>query len=107
MDEALAEYLSRRERVIGEVKHVLVTALKVKRAPDAIDLDVMLFGSGLGLDSVDALELVIALEARYGLVVEETRFRTSLRTVNSLVDLILEAQKEGRARVAVGTEVAR
>jgi acyl carrier protein len=39
-------------------------------APDDIDSAEMLFGSGLGLDSIDALELGIALRKRYGLKID-------------------------------------
>jgi acyl carrier protein len=92
MDDALAAQLARRERTLGAVRQILIDALKVKRPPETIDPDAMLFGSGLGLDSVDALELVIALEARYQIRVDEDAFRSSLRTVNSVADLILAAE---------------
>jgi acyl carrier protein len=53
---------------------------------------VILFGSGIALDSVDALELVVALDARFGIRVDENEFRTTLRTVNALVDLVVAAR---------------
>jgi acyl carrier protein len=89
MDDRLVAYIARRQTVLAQVKQLLLDALKVKRPIEWIDDDVVLFGSGLGHDSVDALELVIAIESRFGIKVEEQRFRTSLRTVNSLVDLVL------------------
>src|SRR5260221_14782845 len=83
MDDDLAAYVARRERVLEDVKQILIDAVKVKRVKATIEPDVLLFGSGLGLDSVDALELVIALETRFQLAVTEDSFRASLRTVNS------------------------
>ena len=41
-------------------------------APASIEYDAPLFGEGLGLDSVDALELVVALEKEFGFRVEST-----------------------------------
>ncbi len=50
-----------------EIKRLLVEALQLEDvAPDTIDTEAPLFGGGLGLDSIDALELATALEGRYG-----------------------------------------
>jgi len=50
-----------------EIKELLVEALQLEDVePSAIDSEAPLFGSGLGLDSIDALELATALEGRYG-----------------------------------------
>jgi len=50
-----------------EIKHLLVEALQLEDVnPAGIDAEAPLFGSGLGLDSIDALELATALEGRYG-----------------------------------------
>lgn len=68
-----------------------------------IDPDAILFGSGLGLDSVDSIELVVALESRYKLRVAEGALRMHLRTVNSVVDLLLaEVSDEARAAARGG-----
>jgi acyl carrier protein len=50
-----------------EIKTLLVEALDLRRKkPEDIADDAPLFGSGLGLDSLDALQLAVALEERYG-----------------------------------------
>ena len=50
------------------LKQLIVTTLNLDGlTPDRIADDEPLFGSGLGLDSVDALELVVALEKEYGI----------------------------------------
>ena len=55
-----------------EVKQLIVDALKLEDiAAEEIDSDEALFGQGLGLDSIDALELVAILEQDYGIVILE------------------------------------
>ena len=59
-------------------------------SPEQIDDDAALFGEGLGLDSIDALELVVLLERDYGIIIndiEEGRpaFR-SVRTLAAFID---------------------
>ncbi|MDR2213398.1 MAG: phosphopantetheine-binding protein [Pseudomonadales bacterium] len=58
-----------------EIKVLIIEALGLEDiAPEDIDRETALFGEGLGLDSVDALELGLALQKRYGLVMDpETR----------------------------------
>ncbi len=55
-----------------ELKHLIVDTLRLEEiTPEEIEDDIPLFGEGLGLDSVDALELVVALEKAYGVVIED------------------------------------
>lgn len=89
MDAALRAQIARRERVIEELKRILIENLHVAVPADAIDLDAALFGTGLGLDSVDALELVVATEASFRVTFPQDTLRGSLRTVNAVVDLVL------------------
>ncbi len=49
-------------------------------------------GLQLSLDSVDGLELVVATEAAFGITLPQDALRSSLRTVNTLVDLIMRYQ---------------
>jgi acyl carrier protein len=98
MNPALHALLARRESLIARVKKILVESLYVPLPPDAIDLDVALFGTGLGLDSVDALELVVATESAFGVTFPEAVLRHGLRTVNSLVDLVVVLEDEKAAK---------
>jgi acyl carrier protein len=56
-----------------EIKVLIVESLKLEGvAPDGIDPVAPLFGEGLGLDSIDALELAMALRKRFGVKFEAT-----------------------------------
>jgi acyl carrier protein len=51
-----------------EMAGVVVEALNLEEAPDAVDVDASLFGDdGLGLDSIDILELALVVSKKYGL----------------------------------------
>lgn len=55
------------EKLIFELKEKIIEALNLEEmTPDEIDADEPLFGEGLGLDSIDALELIVLLERNYG-----------------------------------------
>ena len=60
------------DTLIEELKQKVVTTLNLERVkPSEIQNDAPLFGAGLGLDSIDALELVAMLEADYGILIQE------------------------------------
>lgn len=50
----------------GEVAELIVTALNLDVAPDEIVADAPLYGDGLGLDSIDILEVALVVSKRYG-----------------------------------------
>jgi acyl carrier protein len=87
---SLAEHVARHEAALARVRSVLVTQLKVTLPPEQIELDAPLFGTGLGLDSVDAVELVVAIETEFGIHLPEgAAGPAQFRTVHSLVELVL------------------
>ena len=60
------------ENTIARIKQLIVRALNLQDLrPDEIETDAPLFGEGLGLDSVDALELVVAIEKEFGIDVKD------------------------------------
>lgn len=91
----LDDYLRRREEVLGKVRRLLIASLDLQREPDEIDPDTALFGTGLGLDSVDAVEVVIGLEVELGVrLTDENERRRALRSVNALVDAVMAHDAE-------------
>lgn len=63
--------------------------------PEDIDNDTPLFGDGLGLDSIDSIELVVLLEREYGIKIKDPKEgRKILVDVNHMADYILE-NKQG------------
>ena len=56
----------------GEIKALIVEALALEDVtPEEIETEAPLFVEGLGLDSIDALELAMALEERFGVTIDD------------------------------------
>jgi len=72
----------------GQIKRMLVENLMLKISPEEIGDDQPLFGAGgLGLDSVDALQLVVALEKNFGLKIPDAELaRKILHSVNAIAE---------------------
>ena len=85
----------------NELKHLIVDSLLLEDVKaDEIDTNAPLFGEGLGLDSIDALELGMALERRYGVKIkaDDERNREIFRSVRSLATFIeSQTQQEERS----------
>jgi acyl carrier protein len=75
-----------------ELKAFIIETMNLEDVtPDDIDSEALLFAEeGLGLDSIDALELVLALKKKYGIVLEanDEQSRQHLRSVASLAALV-------------------
>jgi acyl carrier protein len=73
------------------IKQVLVERLKLERAPESIGDEEPLFGpEGLGLDSIDALELVLGIEQEFGVKIENEEVGTeALGSVARLAEFVL------------------
>lgn len=65
--------------------------------PEGIDHDAPLFGDGLGLDSIDALELVVLLEKYHGVkITDETVGKKVLYSINTMAEFILEENSKNK-----------
>lgn len=75
-----------------ELKRFIIEAMNLEdTTPNDIDVDAPLFGDeGLGLDSIDALELVLGLKKKYGIVIEagDEKTRPMLRSIATLAELV-------------------
>ncbi len=74
-----------------EVARLIVSALSLETRPEDIVPDEPLFGSGLGLDSIDALELALAISKNYGVQLRSDdernhRIFSSLRTLTTHIE---------------------
>lgn len=83
------------EELIPKVKQLIIDALRIEgMAPEEIDSDAPLFGEGLGLDSIDALQLVVAMEKEYGVVVPDAATGTKVfASVRAMAVYIEENRK--------------
>jgi acyl carrier protein len=72
-----------------EIKRAIVRSLRLPMAPETIENSVSLFGEGLGLDSIDVLELVLEIERTFGVsITDEQTGNKVLRSVDSIADYI-------------------
>ena len=81
----------------SELKKLIIETLNLEDvSPEEISDDEPLFGSGLELDSIDGLELVLQLEKTYGIKIGSSEeSREALQSVNVLADFI---SKESQAK---------
>ncbi len=81
--------------LIQGVKSLIIQRLKLAdMTPEMIDTDGPLFGEGLGLDSIDALELVLGLEKEYGVVIPDAEVgKKVFQSVRTIAQHILEQRK--------------
>ncbi len=79
----------------ARVKSMLVESLMLKMTPDAIADDVLLFSpDGLALDSIDALELAVAIEKNFGVPTPSAEVaRYAFACVNTIADFIKTNQR--------------
>ncbi|MBW1641425.1 MAG: acyl carrier protein [Deltaproteobacteria bacterium] len=81
-----------RESLKTELKHLVIETLHLEEIqPDEIKDKEPLFGEGLGLDSIDALELVVALEKSYDVIIEDEEVgKKAFASIEALADFVLE-----------------
>ena len=89
MQTDLQKIIDIRESTALEVTDMLITSLNLKIQPSDLDPDTPLFGSGLGLDSVDAVMIIVELESNYNISINEKEGMHAIRTVNSIIDLVI------------------
>lgn len=82
---------SGRSQAERELAELIISSLQLEVAPDEIAPEAALFGGGLGLDSIDALELALAISRQYGFELRSDdernlRIFASLRSLSSHVE---------------------
>jgi len=78
------------DELIEKLKTELIEQLNLEdMEPDEIDADAALFGDGMGLDSIDALEIIVLLEKEYDIKINDPREgKDIMYSVNSLAKFI-------------------
>ena len=92
--------MSDKDQLALFLKELIIRTLRLEEiTPQDIEDSAPLFREGLGLDSLDALELVVALEKNFKIVIPDEHVgREAFASINALVEYV---QKEGRNRVGV------
>ncbi len=75
-----------RQALVGEIAGLIVTALNLDIQPKDIDPAAPLYGEGLGLDSIDILEVALVISKRYGFKLRDDD-QDNVRIFRSLDDL--------------------
>jgi acyl carrier protein len=78
------------EQLIEQLKQQIIEALNFEdMTPADIDADAPLFGEGLGLDSIDALELIMLLDREYGIKLADPKAgKEVFRSVRAMAEYI-------------------
>jgi acyl carrier protein len=84
------------EELISKLKLEVIQQLNLEDiTPEDIDTDAPLFGEGLGLDSIDALELIVLLEKNYGLKIEDPKDGKKIfYSIRTMAEYITEHKKD-------------
>lgn len=80
------------EELILELKTKIIEVLNLEEmTPEDIDTDSPLFGAGLGLDSIDALELIVLLEKSYGIkLVNPSEGKAIFKNIRTIAEYVKE-----------------
>lgn len=83
------------EQLSLELKQDIIEALNLEDiTPEDIDSKAPLFGDGLGLDSIDALEIIIILERKYGIKIEKpAEAKVIFFSIETLANFVLQNRK--------------
>ena len=84
------------EDLIPKLKKEIINELQLEGiAPEDVDPEAPLFGEGLGLDSIDALELVVLLDRNYGIKIQASKEGPKIfYSIRTIAEYILDHQKK-------------
>lgn len=91
MKDEMRKKIEERAAVLEVIKKDLITRLNLPYEPEDLHEDVSLLGSGLGLDSLDALEVILGIEHSFGVKIADDNIAV-LRSINSIADHVLETR---------------
>ncbi|MCK9460027.1 MAG: phosphopantetheine-binding protein [Proteobacteria bacterium] len=99
MDAELKRRIDERAEVLRVIKSDLITRLNLPYEPEDLHEDVSLLGSGLGLDSLDALEVILGVEHSFDVKIADDNIAI-LRSINSIADYVLAERARKKGEVA-------
>jgi acyl carrier protein len=77
------------DALVQDLKVLLVEQLRLNMSAEEIEAEAPLFRDGLGLDSIDALEIAVGIEKKYGIKIDnDENAREKMYSVQSLADYI-------------------
>lgn len=84
------------EELVLKLKEQIIEALKLDDlTPEEIDSQAPLFGDGLGLDSIDALEIIVLLEKQYGIrLANAAEGKTIFTNIENIAKYVYENRKK-------------
>lgn len=84
------------DNLVKELKEEIIKVLNLEDiTPEDIDENAPLFGEGLGLDSIDALELIVMLEKNYGIKLEDpAKGKEIFQSINVMADYVANNRKK-------------
>lgn len=86
------------DQLLNDLKNQIISTLKLTDIePDEIDVDAPMIGEGLGLDSIDTLELLVLLEKEYKVTVPDINIgRKIFSSIRAMAEYIQEEQKRDK-----------
>jgi acyl carrier protein len=96
--------LREQKGLVENLKELIIGTLRLEDVgPEDIVASEPLFGEGLGLDSIDALELVVAIEREYKVEIPDAEVgRQAFASITALAEFVLEKGAGQQASDAVG-----
>lgn len=89
MNPTTREQIEIRQDIIHRIKKDLIERLSLPYSEEDMHEDAALLGSGFGLDSLDALEVILGIEQEFNVKVDDKDVGI-LRSINSIVDYLLD-----------------
>jgi acyl carrier protein len=95
MNPVTVAYIEKRKQILAKFKEELIRRLNLPFRPDDLHEDISLLGAGLGLDSLDALEIVLCIDSCFGVKIPDNN-TSVLRSINTIADYVMEQEQKAQ-----------